>query len=170
MQALELTIPVGDKVPGDTFEVFGNADLAGCAGESIDYDRPITGEEPRPFWPLADRQSWGETKWGQGPWGDVPAGDGWGVDPWGAAPWGVGGPFCLVPTPLLYFGLFSFAVVPSDLAGNDAAGDPEEFQAFVNSGPRPVTAFRQTDVQDGQPVFGFRAPAQFGWESDDDAL
>lgn len=146
MQRLTLTIPVGDKSPGDSFRVFANVDQAGRATEAIDFSRPISGEAAQPFWPLAASKGWGIESWGKGPWGGVPS----------AVP-----ADRQVRTPRLYHGTYRFAVVSYDLAGNASAGTPAELSVVVNSGPMPTTRFRQVDVEDGRPVFAFDPPPQF---------
>lgn len=66
-----------------------------------------------------------------------------------------------VTSPALYLGWYLFAAMAYDALGNLAADPAVEYAYFVNSGPEPVTRFRQTGVAaDGRPTFAFARPAQ----------
>jgi len=166
LQRLTLTIPVNSFVPGDGFHVFGNVDSVGAPADAIDYDAPITGNSPVPFWPLVSSVGHLEGGFLQGDHLGQP------VDPEAGhleIPWLTGDWLSLPPgvpadhevvTPLLYLGLFLFAIKTYDALGNASDGEPHERRCWVNSGPQPVRQFRQTGVESGRPVFGFIGPPQ----------
>jgi len=166
VQRLTLTIPVNSFVPGDGFAVFANVDAVGAPTDAIDYDSPITGNSPVPFWPLVsslahlvggflEGDHLGQPVDPQAGHLEIP----WLTSDWLGLPPGVPADH-EVSTPLLYLGLFLFAVQSYDAVGNASDGDPYERRVWVNSGPQPARNFRQTDVEDGRPVFGFTPPAQ----------
>ena len=120
MQRVTVTIPVDDFVPRDTFHVYGDASAAGLPLGSVDYDRPITGQSPVPFWPMAAEQpGYGEGVYGEGSYGGVPT-----ETPADHE----------VVSPPLFWGVFLFAVKTFDAVGNASAGTPAT-RAMCSSPP-----------------------------------
>ena len=154
MQRLTLTVPVNSFVPGDGFHAYSNADAIGVAGDEIDYARPITGRQPRAFWPLTPTddepptlvyEGWLEGGWMQGNWLGSPEtiGD------------------VTVIAPALFFGWYLFAVKTFDAVGNVCpVKTPVTRRAFVNSGPTPPRRFKHSSTAGGRPVFSFRQSVQ----------
>jgi hypothetical protein len=54
MQRLTIDIPAADAESGERFAVYGNVDAAGRAIAAIDYDHPLSGEDPQLLVPLGD--------------------------------------------------------------------------------------------------------------------
>ena len=167
MQRLTLSVPVASFQPGDGFHIYGNVDAVGRATDAIDYDAPLTGASPKPFWPLVGIPPGHlEGGWLQTAWLGVPAvmppghleGD-WLERNWLGLPGETPADHQEQISPL-YFGWYEFAVITYDAAGNASSGEPATRRAFVNSGPAPPRSFKQSAVEAGRPVFSFKPPPQ----------